>query len=322
MNSGYSNPSTFHAAVNCLCLAPGKTMTRPLIRVMILLTLFLGIARADEKNPPPPKIRITSGESIAFLGDSITEQAWTSVNGYGGWYQPVGHIHLIMRELEANGIHAIAIPAGVGGNTSRDMLARFQGDVLDKKPTWLTLSCGVNDLGPWFKDNGRNVPLPEFKTNVTTMIDQALAAGIKVVVLTATPIYEDQPTSEANTTLVQYNDFLRALAKEKNCLLTDVSAEVLARRAALIAATGSNGNKVTSDGVHMNTEGSMATARAILRTFGFTNAQLDKARDEWLDIPDAVKLPGQTRSGTIRQRDQLLKAADAGKSRLAPNPPH
>ena len=194
--------------------------------------------------------------------------------------------------------------------------------MLDKKPTWLTLSCGVNDLGPWFKDAGRNVPLPEFKSNVTAMIDQAQAAGIKVVVLTATPIYEDQPTSEANATLVQYNDFLRSVAKEKNCLLTDVSAEVLARRAALIAATGSNGNKVTSDGVHMNTEGSMATARAILRTFGFTKAQLDKAQNEWLDIPDSVKLPGQTRSGTIRQRDQLLKAADAGKSGLAPNPPH
>jgi len=297
-------------------------MTRLLVRVMAVLSYSLGMAQAGDPNPPPTKIRITSGESIAFLGDSITEQAWTSVNGYGGWYQPVGHIHLIMRELEANGIKATAIPAGVGGNTSRDMLARFQRDVLDKKPTWLTLSCGVNDLGPWFKDNGRNVPLPEFKSNVTAMIDQALAAGIKVIVLTATPIYEDQPTSEANATLVQYNDFLRVVAREKNCVLTDVSAEVLARRAALIAATGSNENKVTSDGVHMNTEGSMATARAILRTFGFTKAQLDKAQNEWLDIPDSVKLPGQTRSGTIRQRDQLLKAADAGKSGLAPNPPH
>ena len=55
MHSGYSNPSTLHSPVNCLCLAPGKTMTRMLIRVMILLTLFLGIARADEKIPPPAK---------------------------------------------------------------------------------------------------------------------------------------------------------------------------------------------------------------------------------------------------------------------------
>ena len=72
----------------------------------------------------------------------------------------------------------------------------------------------------------------------------------------------------------------------------------------------------------MNTEGSMVTARANLRTFGFTKAQLDKAQNEWLEIPDAVKLPGQTRTGTIRQRDQMLKAADTGKSGLAPNHTH
>ena len=79
------------------------------------------------------------------------------------------------------------IPAGVSGNTSKDMLARLDKDVLSKKPQWMTLSCGVNDV--WHGVNG--VPLDQYKQNITSIVDQAQAAGIKVVILTATMIGEE-----------------------------------------------------------------------------------------------------------------------------------
>jgi lysophospholipase L1-like esterase len=164
------------------------------------------------------------------MGDSITEQAWDSANGHWGWNSSVGHIHLIMNALEASGIRATAIPAGRSGHKSRATLERLQRDVLDKKPTWMTLSCGVNDLG-MLLDGGQGVALPEFKTNVTAIVTQAQAAGIKVMLLTVTPIYEEQPNNKYELPLVGYNDFLRALAKEKKCLLVDLNADMPARRA-------------------------------------------------------------------------------------------
>ena len=82
---------------------------------------------------PRQKILVKSGDKVAFLGDSITAQGWSS---------PVGYVRLVIAGLEANGVKAVPIPAGIGGHKSNQMLARLQKDVLDKQPQWMTLSCG------------------------------------------------------------------------------------------------------------------------------------------------------------------------------------
>ena len=51
------------------------------------------------------------------------------------------------------------------------MLARLKRDVLDKKPQIMTLSCGVNDVG----HGKRGVELPDFKKNITAIVEQAQA---------------------------------------------------------------------------------------------------------------------------------------------------
>ena len=62
---------------------------------------------------------VKSGEKIAFLGDSITQQ------GAGG---PGGYVRLVISGLEANGIKAEAIPAGISGLKSNQMLERHHQD--------------------------------------------------------------------------------------------------------------------------------------------------------------------------------------------------
>jgi lysophospholipase L1-like esterase len=267
--------------------------TKPTLWLMItVLMASLGTpGRAQE-----PALR--SGDSIAFLGDSITE---------GGWNSPVGYVRLVMSALEANGIKAKAIPAGVSGHKSNNMLERLRRDVLDKKPTWMTLSCGVNDV--WHGANG--VPLPQYKTNITAILDQAQAAGIRVVVLTATVITE-QEDNPNNQKLVPYNDFLRALAREKGCLLADLNADMWA---ALKASPGKR-DVLTGDGVHMNAQGNCLMARGVLRAFGLTEPQLLKAREVWMSIPDAIHLQGQ-QGVSMNQFEQLKAVADRRKCSVA-----
>ena len=96
----------------------------------------------------------------------------------------------------------------------------------------------------------RGVPLPQYETNITAMVDQCQAAGVKVLILTATVIGEDL-TNANNTVLGTYNDFLRSLAKEKKCPLADLNA--MFQEA--IKASGKPGRVLTSDGVHMNPTG-------------------------------------------------------------------
>lgn len=53
-----------------------------------------------------------------------------------------------------------------------------------------------------------------YQKNITAIIDQATAAGVKPMMLTATVIYENLDSKE-NGLLAPYNDFLRKLAKQR-----------------------------------------------------------------------------------------------------------
>jgi hypothetical protein len=116
--------------------------------------------------------RKTTGDSITRTFDVLT------VGRYNAelWYT--------CPEADAR---ATMIPAGIGGHKSNQMLDRLDKDVLAKKPDWMTLSCGVNDV--WHGTNG--VPLDAYQKNITTIVDPAQSTGIRVMLLTATMIRED-----------------------------------------------------------------------------------------------------------------------------------
>lgn len=235
------------------------------------------------------EIAVKSGEKIAFLGDSITA---------GGWSNPLGYVRLVMSGLEANGVKAEAVPAGISGHKSDNMLARLERDVISKKPQWMTLSCGVNDV--WHGKNG--VALDEaaltsgefgpggaargtYKKNIAEIVDKAEAAGIKVVLLTATVIHEKLDNAE-NAKLAPYNDFLRTLAREKKLRVADLNAMFQER----IKAEDKPTQKVlTSDGVHMALEGDKLMATGVLQALGLDAAQLKTANDAWAKIQETVK---------------------------------
>ena len=214
------------------------------------------------------QIAVKNGEKIAFLGDSITQLGKNKA-------PYMGYLHLVIDGLARSGVKAVSVPAGISGHKSTQMLARVDKDVIKKKPQWMLLSCGVNDV--WHGKRG--VALPDYKKNITEIVDKAQKAGIKVVIMTASMIREDAG-NKLNTTLKAYNDFLRTLAKEKKCLLADINAkmqeEVSSKELSCI-----KGNKLTYDGVHMNGRGHMMMASVILETFGVPAAKVQQYRKDW-----------------------------------------
>lgn len=256
--------------------------------------------------PSSAEILVKDGQTVAFMGDSITA---------GGWGSPGGYVRLVVAGLAANGVKVTPVPAGIGGHKSNQMLARLKKDALDKKPDWMTLSCGVNDV--WHGTNG--VPLPQYKTNITAILDQCAAAGTKVVVLTATVISEELE-GDNNKKLETYNDFLRTLAKERKAPLADLYSQFATVLKAHPNTTGKPGRLLTSDGVHMAPPGDQLMARGVLQAFGLDAAQIKKAESAWLEIPGTGNVrvrfdagQGKTFQATaklsIRQRDQLAAAA-------------
>jgi len=266
----------------------------------VLAALAL-LALICPSRPAQADIIVQNGDTIAFLGDSITAF---------GAQTPGGYVNLVISGLAANGVKATAIPAGVSGNTSRDMLARLTRDVISKKPTWMTLSCGVNDV--WHGVNG--VDLPTYKTNIGSILDQVTAANIKPVILTSTMIHE-LPTDALNVKLADYNAFLVQTASDRKLPLADLNSEMQAEIAADLKANGGpppGGLWLTVDGVHMNPDGNIMMATGILKAFGLSDAQIATARQSWLDIPASTLLSPRVFI-TLRQYQALSVAAAAKK---------
>lgn len=222
-------------------------------------------------------ICIKNGDKIAFMGDSITQ---------GGNKTPVGYVNLVMSGLKMFGVdNAVKIPAGISGHKSVQMHGRLERDVLSKKPQWMTFSCGVNDV--WHGRNG--VPLDKYKELVSNIFDRCDAAHVKVIVLTATMIFEDQ-NGELNQKLIPYNAWLREEAARRNYPLADLNADMQSELERIRKTDKTPGNKLTRDGVHMSFPGDVMMAWGVLRAMGAPAA--DKARFVAMcrEIPEATKL--------------------------------
>jgi lysophospholipase L1-like esterase len=259
-----------------------------LFAACLLLVCFTAGLRAE--------VLVADKDKIAFMGDSITQQGAGSNSGY---------VRLVVSGLKANDINVVSIPAGISGHKSNQMLARLDKDVIEKKPQWMTLSCGVNDV--WHGERG--VPLDQYKTNITSIVDKCQAAGIKVVLLTSTPIMEVLD-NDLNKKLAPYNDFLRELAKQKNLPLADLDADFRAALAEAKARPHPPGHLLTGDGVHMNPLGNRVMAVGVLKALGLNDAQLQKAKDAWLDAPKGVDVAPKA-AITLRQYEKLVEAAGA-----------
>ncbi|MEA3207219.1 MAG: acyl-CoA thioesterase [Chthoniobacter sp.] len=302
----------FVADKSRMLLLPFKSSSRCLA-ALVFLALFALLPGASAA------IAVKSGDKIAFLGDSITA---------GGWGNPAGYVHLVIAGLAANGVHAEAVPAGVSGHKSNQMLERLDRDVLSKKPQWMTLSCGVNDV--WHGKNG--VALDEamaakgdytlkpgedrgtYKKNISQIIEKAQAAGVKPVILTATVIHEELESPE-NVKLVPYNDFLRELAKEKHLPIADLNALFQKR----IKAENKPGTKVlTGDGVHMNAEGNKLMATGVLEALGLSAAEMKKAQESWAPLEVQAQEAAKKAAEAKAKADEAKKAAKPADSTAKP----
>ena len=201
---------------------------------------------------------VKDGDTLAFLGDSITA---------GGQANPDGYVNLVLRSLALEGVYVKPVRAGVGGQKSNNMLARLDRDVLSKRPKVMTLSCGVNDV--WHQDRNKGVLLEDYKRNISAIFDKCAASNCQVVVLTATMF--EKPGMEKfkhNVTLAPYNDWLRAEAKRRGYPVADLNADMWRAHAADPSV------KLTRDGVHMLPAGDRLMARGVLRAFGMPESRI------------------------------------------------
>jgi lysophospholipase L1-like esterase len=210
------------------------------------------------------------------MGDSITQ----------GGEGPAGYVGLLRTTLKTlyPSQNIEVINAGISGHKATDMAARFQRDVIDKKPDLVTISVGVNDVWHAYRDfanrvdhpkgdTGNGVPLSLYREKVIAMVDMTTAAGAKAVLLAPTLIYENLQSVE-NKRLMDYIAEMKQIAKEKNCLFIDLNQPFRVIIAEYQRYAGKGHNLLTTDGVHMNDSGNRVMAYTILRGLGIRDPKL------------------------------------------------
>jgi len=241
---------------------------------------------------------VKDGDTVAFLGDSIT---------YFG-SQNDGYVNLVKRAIEAKGISVKTIEAGIPGNESKDMLGRLDSAILRKRPQWMTIMGGVNDVAHLARGQG-NPTLEKYQKNMTDLFDKCAASNVNVIVFTATMFERTGDIEKAKENVLQkpYNDWLRAETKRRGLPVADVNA-VMWRT--WNAEKPKNGRLFTHDGVHMNARGQFMLARELLRTMGlpekdFADVEARAWKPTWVICKFELK-DGTDRADYLKKTQALI----------------
>lgn len=210
-------------------------------------------------------MKIESGEKLLFIGDSVTDDGRKRPVGEGLWGGVGnGYVKLVDSYLAVDYperlIHVVNM--GCSGNTTRDLLARWDTDVTALKPDWVVLCIGFNDVWrqfdtPAIKSDG--VGLDEYERNLNAIADRITAKTIWM-----TPYYLEPNKSDAmRKRMDEYGAVMKEVAAERNISCIDLQAEfehILKYRYPAF---------ITWDRVHPGAYGSVIIARAFLRAIDF-----------------------------------------------------
>ena len=169
------------------------------------------------------------GDKILFIGDSISDYERTRPVGEGlfnawgrSYVADVGALLGCMypeKELRV-------VNMGISGNQTRDLLARWQSDVMDQKPDWVSLLIGINDVwrqfdSPYMPE--QHVSPEEYKQNCIQMIEQTLP-HVKGMILMTPYFMEPNLADPMRKRMDEYSAIIRELAEKYKLVLVDLQA--------------------------------------------------------------------------------------------------
>lgn len=205
------------------------------------------------------------GQKIVFAGDSVTDDGRKRPVGEGLWGGlGNGFVRFVDTFLTVDypELYLRCVNMGNAGDTSRDLLARWDMDVTALNPDWVVLCIGFNDVWRQFDSPcqpDHAVPPDEYRSNLNAMADKTQAKMIWM-----TPYYlESNENDPMRRRMDEYGAIIKEAAAKRNIPCVDLQqafAEILKHRYPAF---------ITWDRVHPSWVGSMIIARAFLNKAGF-----------------------------------------------------
>jgi lysophospholipase L1-like esterase len=209
-------------------------------------------------------MKIHSNSTLLMTGDSITDcgrvrPVAEAVGGdLGNGY--VGLIHAML-SATCPQQHIRLRNTGISGNTVRNLAARWQSDVLDLKPDWLSIMIGINDVWRQFDaplQTEWHVSLDEYASILEQLVRSA-RPQLKGLVLMTPYFIEPNRADPMRAMMDRYGEVVRQLAGQYQAILVDTQA------AFVWVLTEGHPLALASDLVHPNLAGHMILARAFLK---------------------------------------------------------
>jgi len=247
------------------------------MRTFVLCLLLASGLSAGE----PP---LVTGDRVVFLGSTMVERE----QRYGWWETALtarfASATVVFRNLGWSG-DTVFGEARAGFGSPADGFKQLRDLTLELKPTRIVICYGLNES--FAGKNG----LERFRKQYEVLLDALAPAKARIALMTPTgfevhPQRLPDPTAN-NANLALYVEVVREIAKKRDLGLIDLWSVWKAEKPANASWT--------DNGMHMVSEGYLATAPMLLKAAGW-------------DVPAAISLtaiPMQTLRETIRDKNEL-----------------
>ena len=206
-------------------------------------------------------------DTVLFIGDSISDYERARPVGEG-LFNAWGHSYvactgaLLSCMYPELGLRIINM--GISGNQVRDLKDRWQTDVIDLKPDWVSVLIGINDVwrqfdSPQIKES--HVSPEEYEETYEQLILKTLPE-VKGMIL-MTPYYMEPNKEDAmRARMDQYGAIVKKLAEKYSLTLVDLQASWDHLFQYM------HSTNIAWDRVHPNQTGCMYIAKQFLRAVG------------------------------------------------------
>lgn len=207
-------------------------------------------------------------DKLVMIGDSITDCGRGRPAGEG-LFDPYGsgYVNMVKAFLDA---HCPSRPVrvvnkGNSGNTVRDLANRWQEDVLDLKPEWVSIMIGINDVWRHFdtpKITEGHVGIEEYAETLEQLIRQTRPV-VKGLILIAPYFIEPNREDPMRVQMEAYAAVMKPLAETYDTVFVDTQAafdNMLENMHPMALAW---------DRIHPNSSGHALLASCFLKAVGF-----------------------------------------------------
>lgn len=212
-------------------------------------------------------MKLKDKQTILFIGDSITDCGRTRPVGAG---DGLGEGYVAF----ADGLLSTWYPerqirvlnTGVSGDRVIDLDARWQADMLDIAPNWLSVMIGINDVWRQFQFEAQpdfqQVTIDIYEKTYRKLLEKT-RPRIDGLVLMTPYLIEADLSDPFRQRMDEYGEVVERLAHEFDAVFVDMQAAFDAYLSLRSAQS------LADDRIHPNKAGHMIIARAFLTAVNF-----------------------------------------------------